>query len=74
MALRVLGVMVPVTPWRPPGPLLFIMARNAAVFGLGGGKETGPPIRGVRPVPGVSPVRGVRPVRKAAGSKAARAA
>jgi len=38
-------------------------ARKAAVLGEGGGKETGPPISGVRPVPGVSPVRGVRPVR-----------
>ena len=50
---------------------LFIMARKAAVFGLGGGKLTGPPMRGVRPVPGVRPVLGVRPVRKLVGSKAA---
>ena len=71
MADKVFGVMVPATPLSDGGPLLFIMARNAAVLGDGGGKETGPPMRGVRPVPGVSPVRGVRPVRKAAGSKAA---
>lgn len=43
--------------------LLFMRARNAAVFGEGGGKETGPPTRGVKPVPGVRPVRGVKPVR-----------
>lgn len=47
---------------------LFIMERNAAVFGDGGGKETGPPMSGVRPVPGVKPVRGVSPVRKLLGS------
>ena len=46
--------------------------RKAAVFGEAGGKETGPPRRGVRPVPGVRPMRGVRPVLKAAGSNAAR--
>jgi hypothetical protein len=51
-----------------------IMARKAAVLGLGGGKLTGPPtngvnpVRGVRPVLGVKPVRGVRPVRKEEGS------
>lgn len=70
MADKVLGVMVAATEDKePPLELLFIMARNAAVFGLGGGKDTGPPMRGVRPVAGVSPVRGVRPVRKEAGSK-----
>ena len=72
MALRVLGVIVPATLERLAGPLLFIIASKAAVLGLGGGKETGPPMSGVRPVPGVRPVRGVSPVRKAAGSKAAR--
>lgn len=72
MAERVLGVMVPDTPPKVGGPLLFIMARKAAVLGEGGGKDTGPPMSGVRPVPGVRPLRGVRPVRKAAGSKAAR--
>ena len=72
IAESVFGVMVPATPLRLGGPLLFIMVRKAAVLGEGGGNETGPARRGVRPVPGVSPVRGVRPVRKAAGSKAAR--
>ncbi len=33
------------------------MARKAAVFGLGGGNDEGPPMSGVRPVPGVRPVR-----------------
>ena len=33
------------------------IARNAAVLGDGGGKETGPPTRGVRPLEGVRPVR-----------------
>jgi len=70
MAERVLGVIVPATEERDVGPLLFIMARKAAVLGEGGGKETGPPMSGVSPVPGVNPVRGVSPVRKAAGSKA----
>ena len=67
MALRVFGVMV-----APPDVLLFIMCRKAAVLGEGGGKETGPPMRGVRPVPvpGVRPVRGVSPERKLVGSKA----
>jgi hypothetical protein len=64
MALRVLGVIV------APDADELIMLRNAAVLGDGGGKETGPPMRGVRPVPGVSPVRGVRPVRKLDGSNA----
>lgn len=36
------------------------MARNAAVFGLGGGKDVGPPMSGVRPVRLTS---GVRPER-----------
>ena len=63
--------MVPATPLKLGGPLLFIIARNAAVLGDGGGKETGPPMSGVSPVPGVRPVRGVSPVRKAAGSNAA---
>ena len=40
------------------------MARKAAVFGLGGGKATGPPTRGVRPVDGVRPV-----LKEAEGSK-----
>lgn len=54
-------------------PLEFcIIARKAAVFGEGGGKETGPPMSGVSPVPGVRPVRGVSPVRKEEGSKAGR--
>ena len=68
IALRVLGVIV-----APPDTDRLIMLRNAAVLGDGGGKGTGPPIRGVRPVPGVtqvSPVRGVRPVRKLDGSNA----
>jgi hypothetical protein len=42
---------------------LCIMLRKAAVFGDGGGKDIGPPSKGVRPVPGVKPVRGVSPVR-----------
>jgi hypothetical protein len=62
IALRVFGVIV------APDADELIMLRKAAVFGEGGGKDTGPPIRGVRPVPGVSPVRGVRPVRKLDGS------
>jgi hypothetical protein len=62
IALRVLGVIV------APVADELIMLRKAVVLGDGGGKETGPPIRGVRPVPGVSPVRGVRPVRKLEGS------
>ena len=41
------------------------------MFGLGGGNDTGPPMRGVRPVAGVRPVRGVRPVLKDAGSNEA---
>lgn len=65
IALRVFGVMVAALPFG-----LFIMWRKAAVFGDGGGKETGPPRIGVRPVPGVRPVRGVRPVLKVFGSKA----
>jgi hypothetical protein len=65
MAFRVFGVIV-----APPDTDELIMLRKAAVLGDGGGNETGPPIRGVRPVPGVSPVRGVRPVRKLDGSKA----
>jgi hypothetical protein len=65
MALRVFGVMV-----APPDTDELIMLRKAAVLGDGGGNDTGPPIRGVRPVPGVSPVRGVRPVRKLDGSNA----
>jgi hypothetical protein len=64
IALRVFGVIV------APDADELIMLRKAAVFGDGGGKDTGPPIRGVRPVPGVSPVRGVRPVRKLDGSNA----
>ena len=61
IALRVLGVMV----WEELllVLLLFMRARKAAVLGEGGGKDTGPPTRGVRPVPGVRPVRGVKPVR-----------
>lgn len=43
-----------------PAPPEFIIARNAAVLGEGGGKATGPPTRGTR---GVRPVEGVRPVR-----------
>lgn len=71
IALSVFGVIVPATDEREGvDEELFIMARKAAVFGLGGGKLTGPPMRGVRPVPGVRPVLGVRPVRKAEGSKA----
>ena len=62
IALRVLGVIV------APDADELIILRNAVVLGDGGGNETGPPIRGVRPVPGVSPVRGVRPVRKLEGS------
>lgn len=55
-ALRVLGVIVaPETPAPPE----FIIARNAAVLGEGGGKATGPPTRGVSPVDGVRPVRKV---------------
>jgi len=46
----------------PPDTDELITLRKAAVLGDGGGNDTGPPIRGVRPVPGVSPVRGVRPV------------
>lgn len=64
IALRVFGVIV------APDADELIMLRKAAVLGDGGGKDTGPPIRGVRPVPGVSPVRGVRPVRKLEGSNA----
>lgn len=60
IALRVFGVIV---AFELAPALLFISARKAAVFGEGGGKDTGPPTRGVRPVPGVNPVRGVRPVR-----------
>lgn len=60
IALSVFGVIV---AFELAPALLFIRARNAAVLGEGGGKETGPPTRGVRPVPGVNPVRGVRPVR-----------
>ena len=70
MALRVFGVMVAATFDRLAEAEFVIMARKAAVPGLGGGKETGPPMRGVRPVPGVRPVRGVRPVLKLFGSKA----
>lgn len=62
IALRVLGVIV------APDADELIILRKAVVLGDGGGKETGPPMRGVRPVPGVSPVRGVRPVRKLEGS------
>lgn len=62
IALSVFGVIV------APDADELIMLRKAAVLGDGGGKDTGPPIRGVRPVPGVSPVRGVRPVRKLDGS------
>ena len=62
IALRVFGVIV------APEADELIMLRKAAVLGDGGGKDTGPPMRGVRPVPGVSPVRGVRPVRKLDGS------
>ncbi len=65
MALRVLGVIV-----APADADELIILRKAAVLGDGGGNETGPPMRGVRPVPGVSPVRGVRPVRKLEGSNA----
>lgn len=60
IALRVFGVIV---AFELAPALLFISAKKAAVFGDGGGKETGPPTRGVKPVPGVNPVRGVRPVR-----------
>ena len=35
----------------------FTIARKAAVLGEGGGKDTGPPTRGVKPVDGVRPVR-----------------
>lgn len=69
IAFRVLGVIVAATLDKLVLPELPIMARKAAVPGLGGGKETGPPMRGVRPVPGVRPVRGVRPVLKALVSK-----
>lgn len=58
IALRVFGVIVAFK--LAPAPL-FMSARKAAVLGEGGGKETGPPTRGVRPEPGVSPKRGVRP-------------
>ena len=66
--------MVPTTLERDGvAPLEFcIIARKAAVFGDGGGNETGPPMSGVSPVPGVRPVRGVSPVRKEVGSKAGR--
>lgn len=60
IADRVFGVMVAFAEFEL---LLFMRARKAAVLGEGGGKETGPPTRGVRPVPGVRPVRGVKPVR-----------
>jgi hypothetical protein len=62
IALRVLGVMVALAA-AAVVPLV-TMARKAAVFGLGGGKETGPPMRGVRPVRLMS---GVRPVRAKEG-------
>lgn len=65
-AERVFGVMV--APDRP-GPLeLVTMAKKAAVFGLGGGKEAPVAPRGVRPVLKVDR-SGVKPVRKAEGSK-----
>lgn len=51
-----------VIPLDTPEVWLVTMARNAAVLGDGGGKETGPPTSGVRPV---RPTSGVRPVRKA---------
>ena len=52
-----------------PGPLLFVtIARKAAVFGLGGGKEPEAPPKGVKPV--LKFVKsGVKPVRKELGSK-----
>lgn len=64
--LNVPGVMrgispgVPLTPpiWLvAPAVAFWTMARKAAVFGEGGGKDAGPPVRGVIPVPGVRPVR-----------------
>jgi hypothetical protein len=65
IALSVFGVIVAAALDRLVDGVwgLFIMLRKAAVFGDGGGKDIGPPRRGVRPVPGVNPVRGVSPVR-----------
>ena len=74
MALRVFGVIVAATFDRDDPEELLIIARKAAVPGLGGGNETGPPMSGVSPEPGVNPVRGVRPVLKDDGSKGAEAA
>lgn len=56
IALSVLGVIVDA---EFPFALWLTIARNAAVFGEGGGKATGPPTSGVSPVDGVSPVRKV---------------
>jgi len=57
IALRVLGVIVAGVGWSwGAEELLVTKARKAAVFGEGGGKETGPPTSGVRPVDGVRPV------------------
>lgn len=58
IALSVFGVIVAGLGAICPAELAFVtIARNAAVFGDGGGNETGPPTRGVRPVEGVRPVR-----------------
>jgi hypothetical protein len=64
IALRVFGVIVAAAFARAEEGVcgLFIIDKNAAVFGDGGGKEIGPARRGVSPEPGVRPVRGVRPV------------
>jgi hypothetical protein len=59
MALSVFGVIV-----APPDTDELIMLRKAAALGDGGGDDTGPPMRGVRPE------RGIRPVRKLDGSNA----
>ena len=56
-ALSVFGVIVAALAAAAPAALDPTMAKNAAVLGLGGGKATGPPTRGVRPVLGVKPVR-----------------
>lgn len=65
-ALSVFGVMG--APDKAAVPLLFIMAKNAAVFGLGGGKDPDVAPNGVSPVLKLER-SGVKPVRKVDGSK-----
>jgi hypothetical protein len=58
IALRVFGVIVATAFARAEEGVcgLFIIDKNAAVFGDGGGKEIGPAERGVSPVLGARPV------------------